>query len=115
MSGSTASPDEDSLERQRQLLDELSEKRPLKKLQEELEHADGAAATDEKTQTSTNDVDGASQDQTASSSSSADSASQAGPPRKPLLKNDDDELIRVGKVSPNSIGAFDPCLTDGRS
>lgn len=100
-------PEDTSLTIRQKMLDDLSEKRPLKKLQEEIDTAEDADASKDQ------DGDGSS----GSNAGAADGTASPGetqakkdgspdksvsPPhthRKPLLKVDDDELDRVADVS----------------
>jgi hypothetical protein len=114
--GSTPPPttpgesDEDSLLRQAKLLDEVSEARPLKKLQEELEAEEMA---EEQTATSgviTGNVESGSTKSPSDAPAPATEQAVATHPkhRKPLLNAYDEELLRIAGVR-----LADPCYSWG--
>lgn len=89
------------------MLDDLSEKRPLKKLQEEIDTAEDAeapSAQDGAAPSSSGAEGGHAKAVSSGSQKEKDStadkpASPTHTHRKPLLKVDDDELVRVANVS----------------
>nr|XP_019044358.1 hypothetical protein I302_07642 [Kwoniella bestiolae CBS 10118]OCF23288.1 hypothetical protein I302_07642 [Kwoniella bestiolae CBS 10118] len=105
---------EDGLLLKAKLLDDLSESRPLAKMQEELEH-DQPPGIEEKTEREVNKSDNAGNDQSATSAKQNQAerrddktiipptptpASPSTPPkaRKPLLNPEDYELLRVSAI-----------------
>jgi len=90
-----ATSEEDGLLLQQKLMDDVSEARPLAKLQEQLESDHGSSPETGKGSGSSEGGDGAATD---SKPHDQDPPAQAVRPRKPLLNNIDNELDRLSHV-----------------